>query len=167
MAADRPNAAEADPARDRFANVAVVSGDGAARLLQRLTIALDERASAPIPAMDMPSPVTVTRVEGQPMRLALDVAGYEAAVLGATAGRVAAADLDDVRRLLAQAEGALDSLDAVLRASDLVGNAHVYQLAAEMLDGLELIPPKETTYRGTLMHELDVDAVLARNPANK
>ncbi|BAX98533.1 sensor protein KdpD [Mycobacteroides stephanolepidis] len=54
------------------------------------------------------------------------------------------------------------------RGTDVVAatvETHGRSKTAEMLDGLELIPPKETTYRGTLMHELDVDAVLARKPA--
>lgn len=54
------------------------------------------------------------------------------------------------------------------RGTDVVAatvETHGRTKTAELLDGLELIPPKETTYRGTLMHELDVDAVLARKPA--
>lgn len=54
------------------------------------------------------------------------------------------------------------------RGTDVVAavvETHGRTKTAELLDGLELIPPKETTYRGTLMHELDVDAVIARKPA--
>lgn len=54
------------------------------------------------------------------------------------------------------------------RGTDVVAavvETHGRSKTAELLDGLELIPPKEMVYRGTVMYELDVDAVLARKPA--
>ncbi|MUM16760.1 sensor histidine kinase KdpD [Mycobacterium sp. CBMA271] len=54
------------------------------------------------------------------------------------------------------------------RGTDVVAatvETHGRNKTAELLDGLELIPPREVTYRGTVMYELDVDAVLTRKPA--
>lgn len=54
------------------------------------------------------------------------------------------------------------------RGTDVVAatvETHGRSKTAQLLDGLELIPPKEMTYRGTAMYELDVDAVIARQPA--
>lgn len=54
------------------------------------------------------------------------------------------------------------------RGTDVVAavvETHGRSKTAELLDGLELIPPKEMVYRGTAMYELDVDAVLERRPA--
>ena len=35
---------------------------------------------------------------------------------------------------------------------------------AEQLGDLEMIPPRETTYRGVVLREMDIDAILARKP---
>ncbi|WP_078324006.1 sensor histidine kinase [Mycobacteroides salmoniphilum] len=54
------------------------------------------------------------------------------------------------------------------RGTDVVAatvETHGRSKTAQLLDGLELIPPKEMTYRGTAMYELDVDAVIERQPA--
>ncbi|SKP71076.1 Sensor protein KdpD [Mycobacteroides abscessus subsp. abscessus] len=54
------------------------------------------------------------------------------------------------------------------RGTDVVAavvETHGRSKTAELLDGLELIPPKEMVHRGTAMYELDVDAVLERRPA--
>ncbi|MGH3725479.1 MAG: DUF4118 domain-containing protein [Mycobacterium sp.] len=54
------------------------------------------------------------------------------------------------------------------RGTDVVAatvETHGRSKTAELLDGLDLIPPREMTYRGTAMYELDVDAVLERKPA--
>ena len=53
------------------------------------------------------------------------------------------------------------------RGTDLVAGVvetHGRQKTAELLDGIELIPPRYVTYRDTRLPELDVDAVLARRP---
>lgn len=53
------------------------------------------------------------------------------------------------------------------RGTDLVAavvETHGREKTAELLDGIELIPPRQITYRGTRFAELDVDAVLARRP---
>ena len=41
---------------------------------------------------------------------------------------------------------------------------HGREHTAEMLDGLEVVPRREMTYRGATFTEMDVDAVLARHP---
>ncbi len=54
------------------------------------------------------------------------------------------------------------------RGTDVVAaivETHGRSKTAQLLDGLELIPPKEMMYRGTAMYELDVDAVIERQPA--
>ncbi|MFI1237217.1 sensor histidine kinase [Nocardia salmonicida] len=54
------------------------------------------------------------------------------------------------------------------RGRDVVAavvETHGRKKTAELLDGIERIPPKMVSYRGTELPELDVDAVLARKPA--
>ncbi|WP_410869918.1 ATP-binding protein [Nocardia sp. A7] len=54
------------------------------------------------------------------------------------------------------------------RGRDVVAavvETHGRKKTADLLDGLERIPPKMVSYRGTELPELDVDAVLARKPA--
>ena len=53
------------------------------------------------------------------------------------------------------------------RGADVVAavvETHGRAKTAELLDGIETIPPKYVEYRGTRLPELDVDAVLARRP---
>ena len=53
------------------------------------------------------------------------------------------------------------------RGTDLVAavvETHGRAKTAELLDGIEVVPPRHIDYRGTRFTELDVDAVLARNP---
>ncbi len=53
------------------------------------------------------------------------------------------------------------------RGTDLVAavvETHGRTKTAELLDGIEVIAPRFVDYRGTRFTELDVDAVLARNP---
>ncbi|TFV61026.1 sensor histidine kinase KdpD [Mycobacterium sp. PS03-16] len=53
------------------------------------------------------------------------------------------------------------------RGTDLVAGVvetHGRAKTADLLDGIEIIPPRYVTYRGTRFPELDVDAVLARRP---
>jgi two-component system sensor histidine kinase KdpD len=53
------------------------------------------------------------------------------------------------------------------RGTDVVAavvETHGRKRTAELLDGIELIPPHLVTYRGSDFPELDVDAVLARHP---
>ncbi|OBB57803.1 histidine kinase [Mycobacterium sp. 852013-51886_SCH5428379] len=53
------------------------------------------------------------------------------------------------------------------RGTDLVAavvETHGRRKTAELLDGIEVIPPHYVTYRGARFPELDVDAVLARRP---
>jgi two-component system sensor histidine kinase KdpD len=53
------------------------------------------------------------------------------------------------------------------RGTDVVAavvETHGRKRTAELLDGIELIPPRLVTYRGSDFPELDVDAVLARHP---
>lgn len=53
------------------------------------------------------------------------------------------------------------------RGTDVVAavvETHGRRKTAELLDGIEIIPPREILYRGTRFPELDVPAVLARNP---
>src|SRR5690349_2313280 len=53
------------------------------------------------------------------------------------------------------------------RGTDLVAavvETHGRTKTAELLDGIEIIPPRHIEYRGAGFPELDVDAVLARRP---
>ena len=53
------------------------------------------------------------------------------------------------------------------RGTDLVAavvETHGRAKTAELLDGIEIIPPRYIEYRGSRFPELDVDAVLARHP---
>src|SRR5260370_10497203 len=53
------------------------------------------------------------------------------------------------------------------RGTDVVaGLVETYNrpLTAQLLDGLEIIPRRVMTYRGTTFEEMDIDAVLARKP---
>ncbi|WP_240761019.1 sensor histidine kinase KdpD [Mycolicibacterium sp. CR10] len=55
----------------------------------------------------------------------------------------------------------------VERGTDLVAavvETHGRKKTAELLDGIETVPPKMIEYRGRSFPELDVDAVLKRNP---
>ena len=53
------------------------------------------------------------------------------------------------------------------RGTDVVAavvEAHGRKKTADLLDGIEVIPPRYIDYRGTRFTELDVDAVLQRRP---
>jgi len=53
------------------------------------------------------------------------------------------------------------------RGTDVVGGlieTHGRQLTAVMAEGLEIVPRRTMSYRGTVFTEMDVDAVLARHP---
>jgi two-component system, OmpR family, sensor histidine kinase KdpD len=53
------------------------------------------------------------------------------------------------------------------RGTDVVAavvETHGRKKTAELIDGIEVIPPRYIDYRGTRFSELDVDAVLARRP---
>jgi len=55
----------------------------------------------------------------------------------------------------------------VERGTDLVAavvETHGRKKTAELLDGIEIVPPRYIEYRGTKFPELDVEAVLKRNP---
>ena len=55
----------------------------------------------------------------------------------------------------------------VARGTDVVVGfveTHGRQNTAAQIEGLELVPRREITYRGASFTEMDVDAVLARNP---
>src|SRR6201993_5072323 len=45
-----------------------------------------------------------------------------------------------------------------------VMETHGRRKVAELIDGIEVIPPQHLSYRGTLFPELDVEAVLQRRP---
>src|SRR5665811_854548 len=54
------------------------------------------------------------------------------------------------------------------RGTDVVvglAETHGRQHTAELLEGMEIIPRREISYRGTTFTEMDLDAVLARRPA--
>ncbi|MGV9745581.1 DUF4118 domain-containing protein [Rhodococcus zopfii] len=51
--------------------------------------------------------------------------------------------------------------DVVVAIVDTHGRAHT----AERLGSLEIVPPQQIEYRGSMFEELDLDAVLARRPA--
>src|SRR5689334_8294277 len=53
------------------------------------------------------------------------------------------------------------------RGTDVVAavvETHGRKKTAELIEGIEVIPPRYIDYRGTRFKELDVDAVLARRP---
>jgi two-component system, OmpR family, sensor histidine kinase KdpD len=53
------------------------------------------------------------------------------------------------------------------RGTDVVAavvETHGRKKVAELLDGIEVVPPRQLTYRGTQFLELDVEAVLRRRP---
>lgn len=53
------------------------------------------------------------------------------------------------------------------RGADIVVGfveTHGRPLTAKLLEGLEVVPPKEIEYKGVTVHELDTDAVIARHP---
>ena len=53
------------------------------------------------------------------------------------------------------------------RGTDVVGavvETHGRKKVAELLAGIEMVPPKYMEYRGTKFPELDVEAVLRRQP---
>jgi len=53
------------------------------------------------------------------------------------------------------------------RGTDVVGGlieTHGRRLTAAMAEGLEIVPRRTMSYRGTMLTEMDVDAVLARHP---
>ena len=41
---------------------------------------------------------------------------------------------------------------------------HGRRATAQMAEGLEVVPPREVSYRGGRLSEMDIDAVLARHP---
>ncbi len=54
------------------------------------------------------------------------------------------------------------------RGADIVVGfveTHGRPRTAKLLEGLEVLPPKEIIYKGITFHELDTDAVIARHPA--
>ncbi|MFI5235401.1 MAG: DUF4118 domain-containing protein [Gemmatimonadales bacterium] len=60
----------------------------------------------------------------------------------------------------ARAKGA-DGVDVIAGVVETHGRAETMRL----LDGLEILPRRETTYHGTTLTEFDLDAALARHPA--
>ena len=53
------------------------------------------------------------------------------------------------------------------RGTDVVAavvETHGRQKTAELIDGIEVVPPRHIDYRGTRFNELDVDAVIERKP---
>jgi len=57
-------------------------------------------------------------------------------------------------------EVAAEGVDVVVGVVETHGRADTEAL----VEGLEIIPQRRVEYRGTILHELDVDAVLARRP---
>src|ERR1035437_4411100 len=54
------------------------------------------------------------------------------------------------------------------RGTDVVvglAETHGRQHTAELLEGMEMVPRREISYRGASFTEMDLDAVLARRPA--
>lgn len=130
----RPRASDVTLSRETFEGVADLSGSAAAIVLERLSIVLDDAAEVVIGEVEGGSPVTATRAPGAPLRLTLDAAAYDATVSAASAGRLAALSLDDVAAMLAQAEAALDSIDAALESGGLQVTTLLYGAASELLE---------------------------------
>jgi len=63
--------------------------------------------------------------------------------------------LDEGRRRTAR------GTDVVVGLAETHGRRHT----AELLEGMEIVPRREISYRGTTFTEMDLDAVLARRPA--
>ena len=64
-------------------------------------------------------------------------------------------------RMLAEAHGLVsEKVDVVIGYIETHGRAET----AAMLAGLEEVPRREVTYRGVVLEEMDVDAIVARHP---
>ncbi|MGZ3742510.1 MAG: ATP-binding protein [Pseudobdellovibrionaceae bacterium] len=62
--------------------------------------------------------------------------------------------------LEAAQEAKEDGIDVVIG----VAETHGRQETAELLEGLEIIPKKKIVYRNTVIEEMDIEAILRRNP---
>ncbi len=63
--------------------------------------------------------------------------------------------------LLAARERRHENIDVLIG----VVETHGRKETAALLDGLETLPPQEIAYKGTVLHEFDIDAALKRRPA--
>ena len=63
--------------------------------------------------------------------------------------------------LLAAKERRAENLDVVVG----IVETHGRQDTQALLQGLEILPPRSIEYKGTLLHEFDIDAALKRRPA--
>lgn len=63
--------------------------------------------------------------------------------------------------LLAARERRSENLDVVIGIVETHGRKETKAL----LDGLEMLPPREIEYKGTTLREFDIDAALKRRPA--
>ena len=110
----RPSAAVAEQRRSAFEALARGNGAVAATVLERLHIAIADLPEVPEADIIGGSPLTVRAVAGRPLSLSVDADAYDnAAMRIGNAGADSAASLEAMRAVLAQAEGALDSVDAV------------------------------------------------------
>jgi two-component system sensor histidine kinase KdpD len=63
--------------------------------------------------------------------------------------------------LLAAKERRAENLDVIIGVVETHGRKETKAL----LDGLEVLPPRKIDYKGTVLHEFDIDAALKRRPA--
>ncbi len=63
--------------------------------------------------------------------------------------------------LLAAKERRHENIDVIIG----IVETHGRKETAALVDGLETLPPREIVYKGTVLHEFDIDAALKRRPA--
>ena len=120
----RPKAADANASKADFEGAVAATGSIAAAVLDRVHLSIDGIATGAAAADGAgPSPLSVQATPGQPLRLSLDLAAYDAVLARTRASGDTDSSLAAATAVVAQAERALNSLDAVLTGSLLGGGA--------------------------------------------
>ena len=135
----RPRPSDADAARALFENLAAGTGAVATSVLERVRIVIDSVSASELPDLPGGSPLTVHVDNATPLQLSLDANAYDAVEGRARRQVGAGSSLASAQAAVQQAEGALDSLDAVLRSSPggraTLGDAGVlYDMSRERLE---------------------------------
>ena len=111
----RPRADHALASKAAFEGAVAATGTIAAAVLERVRFRIDGIAAGASVGDDAGgSPLSVQATPGQPLRLTLNLSAYDAVTARAQATGNTDGSLDAATAAAAQAEGALDSLDAVL-----------------------------------------------------
>jgi hypothetical protein len=122
-----------------FENLAAGTGAVATSVLERVRIVIDSVSASELPDLPGGSPLTVHVDNATPLQLSLDANAYDAVEGRARRQVGAGSSLASAQAAVQQAEGALDSLDAVLRSSPggraTLGDAGVlYDMSRERLE---------------------------------